>query len=184
MATIKERISASVKANKWSYLAAGLLLLFCIYLLVSNLLNNRRHEADLQNLQENAELIVRLNAQKQLSLMVKTFVWAVRSAQIRDNLDEVDQYFNELVKEPNIKEIVLADNKSQIIVATNKKHEGKAFGDLFPAQVLQQNDISFTQQDSVYQVSAPVMALNNKLGTLFILYDAPDIKTELAPKKK
>jgi C4-dicarboxylate-specific signal transduction histidine kinase len=184
MTTIKNRISEGFKANKWAYIIAGLLIVCCLYLLISKFLDSRRHEQTIHNMQEQSELIVRMNAQKQLTLMVKTFVWAVRSAQIRDNIDEVNQYFNELVKEPNIKEIVLADNKGTVLAATNKKHEGKAFGDLFPAALLRQNDVFFTQQDSVYQVAAPVMALNNKLGTLLILYDVPKVNLRATDKPK
>lgn len=183
MTTIKDRITNNAKSNKWAYFITGLLLLFCLYLLVARFLDGRRQEQALQQLQEQAEQVVRLNAEKQLRLMVKTLVWAVRSAQIRDNLDEVNQYFYELVKEPNVKVVVLANRQGQIVVATNKKLEGKTFSDLFPADALQLNDVAFSQRDSIYQIAAPVMALTSKLGTLYIQYDAPEVKTELVPEE-
>ncbi|MCF8246037.1 MAG: hypothetical protein K9J37_04380 [Saprospiraceae bacterium] len=131
--------------------------------------------------EEQAQFVIDKNAKEQLTLLQKTFVWAVRSALIRDNLDEVNQYFNELIKEKDVKEIVLAGREGNILVSTNKKHEGKPFKDFYPEVMLQGSDVFFQQDSSFYQVSAPVLSLNTKMGTLFVLYNVEGVHFDADP---
>lgn len=185
MENINNRLAQHLKANKWLYLVIGILLVTTLYFFFSKNMAASRHAEELvgtkEHFEEQAQQLITKNAKEQLSLMQKTFVWAVRSALIRDNLDEVNQYFNELIKEEDVKEIVLAGRQGEILVSTNKKHEGKPFTDFYPEVMLQISDVYFEADSSFYKVAAPVLSLNTKLGTLFVLYHVEGIHLENKP---
>ena len=182
MESIKSSLADHIKQFKWFYTVIGVLLLLVIFLFVWQSMTARQHAKELEqtktHYEEEMKLALDLNAQRQLTLMMKTFVWAVRSSMIRDNLDEVDQYFRQLVQEEHISEIVLANEEGTILVSTNKKHEGQAFTEHYPAALLGPDDIRFENRDGYYYVSAPVLSLNTRLGTLFVVYEAEVVQLE------
>lgn len=132
----------------------------------------KEHQAAMIQLQEESALQLEtevLNTSKrQLPLVMKPLVWAVRSALIRKNDDEIAQYFYELVQEEAIKEVILADIDGQIKVSTNKKNENQPFKAVYPVANLNVNKVSFTYNKEAYQIIAPILSLDQKLGTLFI----------------
>ncbi len=176
---VKTRMRESLRSNRWFWAAIGVLVLANLYFMISKGVVRQRLEKEKVQLEEEHRQELRLalstSARRQLSLMMKTFVWAVRSSMLRDNLDEVDQYFLELIKEKQIAEIVLADRQGRILVSTNKKHEGQAFADLYPPEMLAVEEVTFRPalDQTRYFVSAPVLSLNTRLGTLFLVYVAP-----------
>lgn len=109
-----------------------------------------------------------------LRLAVVPLVWAVRSEMIRENYDQINLYLNQFVKEQNMKEIVVAKPDGTIVVATNKKFEGKPVTDIFPASVLQEDTLTVTSlENGDIMVASPVMGLSTKLGVLILLYTPP-----------
>ena len=187
MKSIKEFLYTSLKNYKWFWMALTILLVTNLYFYASNRMTIKKHNKELTQTKVHYEKELRLsldkNAKEQLSLMLKTFVWAVRSSMIRNNMDEVDQYFTELIREENIYEIVLVGNDGKIRVSTNKKHQTKPFSSFYPTRILAQPDIFFTHsEDSLaYYVAAPVLSLNNRLGTLFLVYGTTPINLETTP---
>ena len=106
-----------------------------------------------------------------LRLAVVPLVWAVRSEMIRENYDQINQYLNQFVKEQNMKEIVVAKPDGAIVVATNKKFEGKPVTDIFPASVLQEDKLTVSSlENGDIMVASPVMGLSTKVGVLILLY--------------
>ena len=182
MEAFKNRIVNHLKTYKWFFLVAGLLFGTNIYFYFSKKSADKSHATELlqtkQKYAQKADAYISMNAKQQLTLMMKTFVWAVRSAMIRDNLDEVNQYFSGLIKEEKMKEIVLAGQKGEILVSTNKKHEGQPFANYYPVEMLQVSDVFFKEDSSGYQIATPVLSLNTKLGTLFILYSNEKLQWE------
>ncbi len=99
---------------------------------------------------------------------MKPLVWAVRSALIRKNDDEIAQYFYELVQEEAIREVLLVNIDGQVTVSTNKKNENQPFKNIYPQANLGVNKVTFVAKEKTFQMIAPVLALDQKLGTLFI----------------
>jgi len=98
----------------------------------------------------------------------KVFSWAVRGELIRDNRDQVNQYFMNFIKEPGVKKIKLIDPVSaKAIISTDKKEEGLVFAD--PAIFTE--EIAIRHHDSIIQIISPVMGLNEKIGILVIEYE-------------
>ena len=128
----------------------------------------KRAEADLT---EQATRIITGQNSDFLRLVTVPLVWAVRSEMIRSNYDQINQYLKQFVKEKNMKEIVIAKPDGTIVVATNKKFEGKPVTDIFPASVLQEDKTTVSSMaNGEIMVASPVMGLSSKVGVLILLY--------------
>ncbi|HLP04476.1 MAG TPA: hypothetical protein VK152_03505 [Paludibacter sp.] len=104
----------------------------------------------------------------QMKIAAKTFSWAIRGELIRENKDQVNQFFRNIISEPGISKVEFVDAAtSKVSLSTNKKDEGS----IYPDQValMSQETISF-QNDSLLTVVTPVMNLNSKIGILVIEY--------------
>jgi hypothetical protein len=111
------------------------------------------------------------------------FVWAVRSEMLRGNLDQVNQYLTLFVKEPGMKEIIVAGPDGVGLVATNKKREGATVTGSFPPEVLKSNvTMLSTLVNGDLVVAAPVMGLNSRLGTLILVSSPAQYSLEVPTK--
>jgi uncharacterized membrane protein affecting hemolysin expression len=124
---------------------------------------------------ESANRIITEQNKSYLRLVAVPLTWAVRSEMIRDNYDQINQYLNQLVKEKNMKEIVVAKPDGTIVVATNKKREGASVTSVFPPSVLQEDKTMVTTlENGDIMVVSPVMGLSSKQGVLILLYTPPN----------
>lgn len=110
----------------------------------------------------------------------KVFSWAIRGELIRDNRDQVNQFFMNLVKEPGFKKIQLIDsNTSKIIISTDKKDEGTSVSD---TTILNAGTLRQIKTDSLIRSITPVMGLNSRIGILVIDRTVPGPETIEAEK--
>ncbi len=130
--------------------------------------------AEKQELQKKATNIILNTNAEHLKLLAKPFIWAVRTEMMNGNISQVNLYSNDLVKEKNFQNIVIADNKGLIISSTNKKLEGKDFSVIGkPAYLSSDSTMVDNIKDSVLVVYSPIMGFNNRLGTLMFTYTLP-----------
>ncbi|MRR07475.1 MAG: hypothetical protein EG828_11150 [Deltaproteobacteria bacterium] len=110
-----------------------------------------------------------------LRLVAIPLVWVVRSEMMRGSFDQLNQYLAQFVKEPNMKEIIVARLDGRIVAATNKKREGTLASSAFPVDMLRVEAITVsTLENGDLLVAAPVLGLNARLGTL-ILVASPSV---------
>jgi len=122
---------------------------------------------------EAAEALVQSH-REHLKLLAKPYIWAVRQEMMSGNLNQLNVYANEMIKEKNFQNIVVANEKGMIISSTNKKFEGKDFVLVGKSSYLSSDStIVENLNDSVLVMSSPVMGFNNRLGTLMITYAVP-----------
>jgi hypothetical protein len=104
---------------------------------------------------------------KQLALTSKVFSWAVRGELLRQNNDQINQYFSAIIQENGIQKVIYIDAEThRIILSTDKKDVGMISNN---SATLADKPIHF-KKDSTIEFYAPVMDLNNKLGTLEIVF--------------
>lgn len=154
-------------------IGAAVIVLAIIWTWKEIRINNQRQEAEQKNqmLQDHAAILIADSHKEHLKLLAKPYVWAVRSALLNKNTDQVNQYANEMVKEKNFQSIVVANDKGIIISSTNKKHEGKEFSTIGKSNYLT-SDTTIVENinDSILVMSSPIMGFNNRLGTMMITY--------------
>jgi hypothetical protein len=147
----------------------GLLVLGAGYLLYRSWQLQKQFAQEQTALQQSIQRNQLVSDQQQLTFGMKTFVWAVRNALLQDKPGEINEYFNTLVKDRGVKEMLLVDPGGKVTLSTNRKNQGIAFASRFPAYLLNQQDISFSNKRP-YELSAPIMAPNRRLGTLVMFY--------------
>ncbi len=104
-------------------------------------------------------------------LLGTSLAWAIRGELIRNNLDQIDQYFNELVKNERIKIALLSGMDGKVLVASDKKYQGSEFGQIFPAALLEASEVTIQDTEGgVKLLVMPIMGLNNRLGTAVLSY--------------
>lgn len=109
-----------------------------------------------------------------LNLLAKPYVWAVRADMMRNNLNQINLFSNDLVKEENFQRIVIANDKGIIVSSTNKKDEGEPFSSVGKDAGLTNNNTTVeNMHDSLLIMTTPIMGFNTRLGTLLIKYTIP-----------
>ena len=100
-----------------------------------------------------------------------TLAWSVRSALMRKNLDEIDQYFGELVKHERVRLVLLADASGNVVVTTDRNFKGAPFAQHFPAALLEQKSVAIEPADGqMKRLVMPIQGLNERLGTAMLVY--------------
>ncbi len=103
--------------------------------------------------------------------------WAVRGELIRNNLDQISQYLNEIVKLKDTEKVVLIGDDGQLLISTDKRLEEAAGSELYPAEVLNQQRITVKSNvNGKKLLVVPVMGLNTRLGTIVVSYNQAVLK--------
>ncbi len=132
-----------------------------------------------QSIIEKANLQLKANRSQTMDLVHMTLVWAIRSEMLRGNMEAVDQYIIQFVKEKDIEQVLLADPSGKILLSSDKKLEGKTFSNFYPSIILDANKSMVVDRDSTsIYVFGPVMGLSKKLGTLLFISSAKPFKGE------
>lgn len=93
---------------------------------------------------------------------------------MRGNMEQVNEYLNQFVREPNMKELAVAAVDGRIVAATDKRREGAPAADTYPADALKAETVTAAvQKDGDILVVAPIMGLNARLGTLVMIASPP-----------
>jgi hypothetical protein len=151
-----------------------LLLLFLgLYLYKVSQLRDVRKQAA----QEQAALIERANERISennryfLQVLTKPFSWALRTALLSGNVEQVDQYLFQFVREEKFALVLVADAEGTIISSTDQNFTGTAFADHFEPDYLRaESAIVDDANPGRVNVVSPIMGLNSKLGTLLAVY--------------
>lgn len=126
-----------------------------------------------QLIEQARELDVR-HAEESLRLFSTPFAWAVRREAMAANLDQVDQYFTDLVQLPGFEAAVLAKPDGKIVVASDRKQLAQPIASLYSADYLAFNDIKIMREaGGRLRAVIPVLGLNQRLGTLVLDYTPP-----------
>jgi hypothetical protein len=94
---------------------------------------------------------------------------------VRDSLQsnktyQVEECFNQIVKNKGFKEISFVSGKT-IQISTNKKYEGSDFSKFYPEQFSSYQRITVLNEKGVIFAVSPVMNINEKVGFIIISYD-------------
>ncbi len=102
-----------------------------------------------------------------MELVSTVFSWAIRSELSRENMEQVNEFFLNFIKVPDVEKVQLVNyDSSKILISTDKKDEGEAITDrkLFASDTIQYFK---TDSDHVKYIT-PIMGLNKRIGSLVI----------------
>ena len=99
--------------------------------------------------------------------------WTIRSALMRENHDEIDQYFTELVKRERIRLALLAGPDGQVLVSSDRNYQASPFSQHFPESLLQEPAVALhAAEGQSKRLVIPVQGLSRRLGTVLLVYEA------------
>lgn len=156
----------------------GLVLISAVWIWKSIEVSNLTKKAET----EKAALIREANLQimqvhgEHLRLLAKPFVWALRTEMLQGNMNQVNLYMSDMVKEPNIQQIIVANDKGIVVASTNKKDEKQPFSSVAKGAGITSNEIKIDTSGSMIVMTSPIMGFNSRLGTLLIRYAVPETK--------
>lgn len=105
--------------------------------------------------------------------------WAIRREMMAGNLDQVDQYVTDLVKQEGFESVAVAKADGVIAVASDRRQVGAAFGSLYAERYLTAEQITAEETaPGQWLLVVPVMGLTARLGTVVIEYRAPPFSLE------
>lgn len=154
-------------------IGVALLLIAIIWIWKSAQINNAEEEAQKrhQQVEQDAKDYVMQTHKEHLELLAKPFVWALRADMMAGNLNQINLYVTDLVKENNFELVAIANNEGTIVSSTNKKDEGQSFTTIGNENALNNNSTEVIRMnDNILQLTSPIMGFNSRLGTLFIRY--------------
>lgn len=91
-------------------------------------------------------------------------------------MNQVNLYMSDMVKEPNIQQIMVANDKGIVVASTNKKDEKQLFSSVVKGADITSNEIKIDTPGKMVVMSSPIMGFNNRLGTLLIKYAVPETR--------
>jgi hypothetical protein len=101
------------------------------------------------------------------------FAWAVRSALMRSNVDQIDLYFTQLLKNRAVDLAVLADRRGKVVASTEKHLRGVRFSNHFPPAILSEEEVRLERVDgNQMRLVLPIHGLSRRLGTVMLIYTA------------
>jgi hypothetical protein len=108
------------------------------------------------------------------NLFGHALAWSVRSAMLRNNFDEIDQYFVDLVKNPRITLALLADVNGKVLRSSDRKYLDSPFSEHFPVELLKGEDVAVhPDEGGRKRLVLPIQGLTSRLGTVLLVYSPP-----------
>ena len=145
-----------------------------------NSVERKLAQVEAQQTQARAELIeqARQVDDRQSEASLRRFsvplAWVIRRELMASNLDQVDQYFTDLVKLEGFQAALLAGPDGKVLVASDRKKLAENFSSLYPAEYLQADKIMVERAaNGSLRAVIPILGLNQHLGTVVLEYAAP-----------
>jgi hypothetical protein len=97
--------------------------------------------------------------------------WAVRGEMIRANLDQIDQFFDQLVRNERIRVVLLAGTDGKILLASDRKLQGSILAEHFPANLTEEAAVVVRPGEGLEKLLVlPIHGLSARLGTVVLAY--------------
>ncbi len=136
----------------------------------------RRAEKDLvARLQQDLDLA----AEQSLDLAAVTTEWAVRAEMVRDDVEDIQEYMQRLVKRPHIRRALVASSDGTVIASGDRAERGESLARLVPELPVESAGIQKVAGAGEGRlVVVPVMGLESRLGTLVLEIEQAVLRVE------
>jgi len=122
-----------------------------------------------------------INAHKEkLEIVCEVFSWSVTTELTHKQTSTIDNYMVELVKIPEFQELALINSTGKILLSTDKKYEGEAFSEMFPADMYfnKGNNKAKEMNDGILFTSKEIVVNKKLYGYLIITYKPTMVEVE------
>ena len=161
---------------KYAFIMAGII----VFVFAWKVIAVNKVESDMQKQLDSERALVTQQAREQADKQYKAeeerfaqvLSWAVRSELIRNNIDQIGIYLNDVVKQINANRIVLISEKGDLLVSTDKRLEDVKGSDVYSKDVTNEHKITIKSDvDGKKLVVAPISDFNKRIAVLVISYN-------------
>jgi len=143
-----------------------------------------KYETRITEITASANKNIDENNTKNMENLTRVFSWAVRSEMLRQNMEQVETYMNDLVKSADLNNISAVQTDGIVVKSTDKKFEGNVYPGPIAQELAQINEVvSKTSENGDVISICPIMGLDNRMGTIIITY-TPKKNVFVAEEKK
>jgi len=161
---------------KYAFVMVGII----VFVFAWKVIAVNKAESDMQKQLASERAVVTQQAREQADKQYKqeevrfaqVLSWAVRSELIRNNIDQVGIYLNDVVKQINADRIVLISEKGDLLVSTDKRLEDVKGSDVYSKDVTNEHKVTIKSDvDGKKLVVAPISDFNKRIAVLVISYN-------------
>lgn len=153
-----------LKKNALVLSLVGVIIISIVWGIISKQSTARKYERQLTELKESHAAILDSMKIHEGELFISALSWACRSEMMRENMDQVNSYFLEALKNTHVLWLQIIDHKTgNIVLSTNKKDEGSKSTDDF---IVKATAIASRSQEQTITYVAPIYSFNQQLGVL------------------
>ncbi len=150
--------------HKYYFGLIAVLLIILLWSFIKTALLKSDFNSQKQQIISNYELKLDSLNSDRLLLTAKTFSWALRSELLRENKEQINLFFIEFIKNPEIIKLQLINAKTSVVeISTDKKDEGEIVSgfNLIEDQVIKKDSAAVL-------IVTPIYGLNKKIG-IFVM---------------
>lgn len=160
---------------KYAFILVGII----VFVFAWKIIAVNKVESDMRKQLESERTLITQQAREQADKQYKkeeerfgqVLSWAVRSELIRNNIDQIGLYLNDIVKQINAERIVLIGEKGELLVSTDKRLEDVKGSDLYPKEIINEHKITIKSDvNGKKLVIAPISDFNKRIAVLVISY--------------
>ena len=109
-----------------------------------------------------------------IGLAAVTLGWAVRAEMMRDDLEDVQEYMQQLAKRPGVRRALVAKEDGGVIAASDLDSRGRKLKEAVQDPPPESSAVQvLPRPEGVLRLVIPVMGLEARLGTLIVEYERP-----------
>ena len=145
-----------------------------------NAVENRLTQLEEQQAKTQAQVVAQAKqvdearVEEALRLFSIPFAWVIRRELMGGNINQVDQYFGQVVQIRGFESAVLAKPDGKVIVASDRKKLVETFSSLYPDVDLNSNEIKLEKaSNGIFRAIIPILGLNKHLGVVVLEYLPP-----------
>ncbi|SEN02261.1 hypothetical protein [Nitrosomonas marina] len=173
---VLEKLPQKQLPMKYAFVLVGII----IFVFAWKLIAVSKIESDMNKMLEKERTLItqqaREHADKQYKEEEERFgqvlAWAVRSELIRNNIDQIGLYLNDIVKQIDADRIVLISEDGELLVSTDKRLEDVKGSELYSKDVINVHSITIKSDvDGKKLLIAPISDFNKRVAVLVISYN-------------
>lgn len=149
-----------IKKNKYYAVLTTLLIVSIIWHFASVYFLKAKFENQKSTIEKTYQIKLDSLNTDRLQLTAKTFSWAIRSELLRNNSEQINQFFNDFIKIDAIEKLQYINVDSNIIeISTDKKDEG-----IEDVKYISLTEQQILQDSTSIELATPIAGLNNQIG--------------------
>jgi hypothetical protein len=164
--------------------AALVLLPLGVYVWRALTVRALEHRMDAQKTEmvEARQQALRVQARDMLRLSARPYAWAIRAEMLKGNLNQIDDYIRQFVREPGVRSLVLIGKDGKVLLASDRKLETQSADALASKAIRQATEVVIEEPGEFIRMGVPIMGFDERLAVLVVDYAPPPAAPDAGQK--